>query len=80
MLMLTKSAEDACRDSYAYAYDEQSGTALWTCDKNLAADYTITFCPGAAAQPLLQLQDSDASSEQIYQDGLGDWNHEETDM
>ncbi|TFK94012.1 thaumatin-like protein [Polyporus arcularius HHB13444] len=37
--------KDACTDSYAYAFDEQSGTALWTCDKNLAADYTVTFCP-----------------------------------
>ncbi|TFK94007.1 thaumatin-like protein [Polyporus arcularius HHB13444] len=34
-----------CPNSYAYAYDESSGTALWTCDANLAADYTITFCP-----------------------------------
>ncbi|RPD61133.1 thaumatin-like protein [Lentinus tigrinus ALCF2SS1-7] len=34
-----------CPDSYAYAYDEQSHTALWTCDGNLAADYTVTFCP-----------------------------------
>ena len=40
--MLIKS-EDNCPNSYAYAYDESSGTALWTCDK--AADYTITFCP-----------------------------------
>ncbi|KZT64104.1 thaumatin-like protein [Daedalea quercina L-15889] len=34
-----------CPDSYAYAYDESSGTALWTCDSSEAADYTITFCP-----------------------------------
>ncbi|KAJ7782572.1 thaumatin [Mycena maculata] len=34
-----------CPDSYAYAYDESSGTALWTCAANLAADYTVTFCP-----------------------------------
>ncbi|KAH9927973.1 Osmotin thaumatin-like protein [Epithele typhae] len=34
-----------CPNSYAYAYDESSGTALWTCDSNLAADYTVTFCP-----------------------------------
>ncbi|KAI0629410.1 thaumatin-like protein [Trametes polyzona] len=34
-----------CPNSYAYAYDESSGTALWTCDSNLKADYTITFCP-----------------------------------
>ena len=34
-----------CPNSYAYAYDESSGTALFTCPVNLAADYTITFCP-----------------------------------
>ncbi|PIL36134.1 hypothetical protein GSI_01794 [Ganoderma sinense ZZ0214-1] len=34
-----------CPNSYAYAYDESSGTALFTCDSGLAADYTITFCP-----------------------------------
>ena len=38
-------AEDNCPNSYVYAYDESSGTALWTCDSGLAADYTITFCP-----------------------------------
>ncbi|KAG8959785.1 hypothetical protein FRC03_007493 [Tulasnella sp. 419] len=35
----------SCPRSYVYAYDESSGTALFTCDKNLKADYTITFCP-----------------------------------
>lgn len=34
-----------CPNAYAYAYDESSGTALWTCNSGLAADYTITFCP-----------------------------------
>ncbi|KAI0318326.1 thaumatin-like protein [Amylostereum chailletii] len=34
-----------CPDTYAYAFDEPSGTALWTCASNLKADYTITFCP-----------------------------------
>ncbi|KAI0776235.1 thaumatin [Trametes elegans] len=34
-----------CPNSYAYAYDESSGTALFTCDAGLAADYTVTFCP-----------------------------------
>ncbi|PIL34441.1 hypothetical protein GSI_03217 [Ganoderma sinense ZZ0214-1] len=34
-----------CPNSYAYAYDESSGTALWTCDSSKAADYTVTFCP-----------------------------------
>ena len=30
-----------------YAYDEKSGTALWTCPVAKAADYTITFCPSS---------------------------------
>lgn len=34
-------AETHMRD----AYDESSGTALWTCPTNLKADYTVTFCP-----------------------------------
>ncbi|KAH9033396.1 thaumatin family-domain-containing protein [Lactarius pseudohatsudake] len=34
-----------CPNSYAYAYDESSGTALWTCDSSLNSDYTLTFCP-----------------------------------
>ncbi|KAI0314492.1 thaumatin-like protein [Amylostereum chailletii] len=34
-----------CPNSYVYAFDEASGTALWTCDSSLNADYTITFCP-----------------------------------
>ncbi|KAF8137400.1 thaumatin [Boletus edulis] len=34
-----------CPNSYCYAYDESSGTALWTCPSNLNAVYTITFCP-----------------------------------
>lgn len=37
--------KDNCPDAYAYAYDESSGTALWTCDSSLEADYTVTFCP-----------------------------------
>ncbi|THH05786.1 hypothetical protein EW145_g4547 [Phellinidium pouzarii] len=37
--------KDNCPDAYAYAYDESSGTALWTCDSGLNADYTLTFCP-----------------------------------
>jgi len=35
----------SCPDAYAYAYDESSGTALWTCNSALAADFTVTFCP-----------------------------------
>ncbi|KAH9936903.1 thaumatin-like protein [Amylocystis lapponica] len=37
--------KDNCPDAYAYAYDEHSGTALWTCASSNAADYTVTFCP-----------------------------------
>ncbi|KAH8804335.1 thaumatin [Flagelloscypha sp. PMI_526] len=37
--------KDNCPNSYAYAYDESSGTALWTCDMSKKVDYTITFCP-----------------------------------
>ncbi|TFY59571.1 hypothetical protein EVJ58_g5704 [Rhodofomes roseus] len=36
-----------CPDAYAFAYDESSGTALWTCDASKNADYTLTFCPAA---------------------------------
>lgn len=39
--------KDNCPDSYAYAYDEQSGAALYACDtKSGAPDYDIEFCPG----------------------------------
>ncbi|KAF7291167.1 Thaumatin-like protein [Mycena indigotica] len=34
-----------CRDSYVYAYDEGSGTALWFCDANKKANFVVTFCP-----------------------------------
>ncbi|KAF7351589.1 Thaumatin-like protein [Mycena sanguinolenta] len=37
--------KDNCPDAYAYAYDESSGTALWSCTSSLNAAYTITFCP-----------------------------------
>ncbi|GAA5840902.1 hypothetical protein JCM9279_001255 [Rhodotorula babjevae] len=33
----------ACPIAYAYAYDEASGTALFTCSER--SDYTVTFCP-----------------------------------
>lgn len=39
------TAEGNCPNAYAYAFDESSGTALWTCDSGLNADYTLTFCP-----------------------------------
>ncbi|ORY88332.1 thaumatin, partial [Leucosporidium creatinivorum] len=34
----------ACPDAYAYAYDESSGSALWTCPSSKQASYTLTFC------------------------------------
>ncbi|KAH7326958.1 thaumatin-like protein [Rhizoctonia solani] len=34
-----------CPNSYVYAYDESSNTALWTCDSTRQVDYTLTFCP-----------------------------------
>ncbi|KAI0268641.1 Osmotin thaumatin-like protein [Gloeopeniophorella convolvens] len=34
-----------CPNTYVYAYDESSGTALFTCPSSAQADYTITFCP-----------------------------------
>jgi len=37
--------KNSCPDSYVYAYDESSGTALFTCPESSQADYTITFCP-----------------------------------
>ena len=37
--------EGNCPNSYAYAFDESSGTALWTCDSGALADYTVIFCP-----------------------------------
>ncbi|KAJ7281112.1 thaumatin-like protein [Mycena rebaudengoi] len=36
--------KSACPNSYVYAYDESSGTALWFCAANLRADYTVQFC------------------------------------
>ncbi|GAA5875967.1 hypothetical protein JCM1840_006235 [Sporobolomyces johnsonii] len=36
--------KENCPIAYAYAYDESSGTALFTCTQGV--DYTITFCPG----------------------------------
>ncbi|KAI0752501.1 thaumatin family-domain-containing protein [Daedaleopsis nitida] len=36
-----------CPNAYAYAFDEASGSALFTCDSGANADYTLTFCPPA---------------------------------
>ncbi|KAH8114167.1 thaumatin-like protein [Phellopilus nigrolimitatus] len=37
--------KNACPNSYAYPYDEGSGTALRNCSSTLSPDYTLTFCP-----------------------------------
>ncbi|KAL1745475.1 thaumatin [Schizophyllum fasciatum] len=37
--------KSSCKNSYVYAYDESSKTALWTCPTADKADYTVTFCP-----------------------------------
>jgi len=37
--------KNGCPNSYAYAFDEGSGTALWTCNSTLKTDYRLTFCP-----------------------------------
>ncbi|KAJ7729164.1 thaumatin [Mycena metata] len=37
--------KDNCPNAYAFAYDEPSGTALWSCPSDKNAAYTITFCP-----------------------------------
>ncbi|KAL5478587.1 hypothetical protein ACEPAI_2771 [Sanghuangporus weigelae] len=41
--------KENCPNAYAYAYDESSNTALWTCDSAGNADYTLTFCPSTTA-------------------------------
>ncbi|BGP69196.1 Thaumatin family-domain containing protein [Rhodotorula toruloides] len=38
--------KDSCPYSYVYAYDESSGTALFTCTKRV--DWIITFCPDSS--------------------------------
>ncbi|KAJ7624601.1 thaumatin-like protein [Roridomyces roridus] len=39
--------KNACPNAYAYAYDESSESALWTCLASKQAQYTVTFCPPA---------------------------------
>ncbi|KAF8201264.1 thaumatin [Mycena galopus ATCC 62051] len=36
-----------CPNSFVYAFDESSGTAIWECGKSSTSDvdYTVTFCP-----------------------------------
>lgn len=43
-IALHLDSKKACPDAYAYAYDESSKSALWTCEAKKKADYTITFC------------------------------------
>ncbi|AAW43473.2 conserved hypothetical protein [Cryptococcus deneoformans JEC21] len=38
--------KDNCNTSYAYAYDEKSHTALWTCGGS--PDYIVEFCPAGS--------------------------------
>ncbi|TYJ56822.1 hypothetical protein B9479_002432 [Cryptococcus floricola] len=38
--------KDNCNTSYAYAYDEKSKTALWTCANS--PDYIVEFCPAGS--------------------------------
>lgn len=47
--------EENCPRTYVYAYDESSGTALWTCNSSLNADYQVTFCPYVPCSLILQL-------------------------
>ncbi|KAH9987193.1 thaumatin family-domain-containing protein [Russula vinacea] len=48
--------KSSCPNSYVYAFDESSGTALWTCSSSLNSDYRLTFCPppygGQAPAPI----------------------------
>jgi Thaumatin family len=39
------NVEGSCPNSYAYMFDQGSGTALWTCNSTLNSDYRLTFCP-----------------------------------
>lgn len=45
--------EGNCPNAYTYAFDENSGSSLWTCDSSLNSDYTLTFCPCAVLPHLL---------------------------
>lgn len=50
-----------CPNSYAYAFDESSGTALWTCNSGLNANYNVIFCPSNGTAPAIPAT-SDMSS------------------
>lgn len=54
-VLTNTQTESNCPNSYAYAFDESSGTALWNCDSSLQADYTLTFCPYVVAAHVLHL-------------------------
>jgi len=52
-----------CPNSYAYPYDESSGTALWTCASSNLANYTLTFCPPSdGAEPSVSSSSAVSSS------------------
>jgi hypothetical protein len=34
-----------CPNAYAYAYDESSESALFTCKSSDEASFTVSFCP-----------------------------------
>ncbi|KAJ7823306.1 thaumatin-like protein [Mycena olivaceomarginata] len=54
--------KDNCRDAYAFAYDEPSGTALWTCPSDRNAEYTITFCPPPSTNSKEQMWGSESQT------------------
>jgi hypothetical protein len=46
MLMRPRSYfKTNCPNAYAYAYDESSESALFTCASSKKANYQVTFCP-----------------------------------
>jgi hypothetical protein len=46
MLMRARSYfKTNCPNAYAYAYDESSESALFTCASSKKANYQVTFCP-----------------------------------
>lgn len=45
LIILRSYFKSACPNAYAYAYDEASQSALFTCPYSQKASYTVTFCP-----------------------------------
>ncbi|KAJ7741782.1 thaumatin-like protein [Mycena maculata] len=54
--------KDNCPNAYAFAYDEPSGTALWSCPSDKNAAYTITFCPPHSKSSEEQMWGSEAQT------------------